>query len=260
MFTVSREIDFCYGHRLLGYAGKCCHLHGHNGRAVLVFAAAELDAAGMVLDFSEIKRVISGWIDEHLDHRMVLQRRPGRARAAKIGRADVPDGREPDSGEHRQADLRGRPRERLPGQRGPLVGDAPLLGGVLSLKSRSFVVPASAGIRWPRRMSRRPAKAGTTNTPRNATVRAARWRAGTGLFPPGKPHRCFGGGDTPNTRLSSSVFGQDSLWQSLPATPKGRAGFPMSRFSPSLSLHASPLSVYTPVLIPQPIRLIICAD
>jgi len=74
MFTVSREIDFCYGHRLLNYTGKCCHLHGHNGRAVLVFAAADLDAAGMVLDFSEIKRVISGWIDEHLDHRMVLQR------------------------------------------------------------------------------------------------------------------------------------------------------------------------------------------
>jgi 6-pyruvoyltetrahydropterin/6-carboxytetrahydropterin synthase len=74
MFTVSREIDFCYGHRLLNYAGKCCHLHGHNGRAVLVFAVPQLDAAGMVLDFSEIKRVVSGWIDENLDHRMILDR------------------------------------------------------------------------------------------------------------------------------------------------------------------------------------------
>ncbi len=74
MFTVSREIDFCYGHRLLGYAGKCCHLHGHNGRVELVFAASQLDAAGMVLDFSEIKRVVSGWIDGNLDHRMILDR------------------------------------------------------------------------------------------------------------------------------------------------------------------------------------------
>ena len=28
----------------------------------------------MVLDFSEIKTVMSRWIDEHLDHRMILRR------------------------------------------------------------------------------------------------------------------------------------------------------------------------------------------
>ncbi|MBN1395996.1 MAG: 6-carboxytetrahydropterin synthase [Pirellulales bacterium] len=74
MFTVSREIDFCYGHRLLNYAGKCRHLHGHNGRAVVSFAAERLDDRDMVLDFSEIKRVLNRWIDENLDHRMILQR------------------------------------------------------------------------------------------------------------------------------------------------------------------------------------------
>ena len=74
MFSVSREIDFCYGHRLLNYPGKCRHLHGHNGRAIITFKAAQLDQRGMVLDFSEIKRVVSRWIDENLDHRMVLSR------------------------------------------------------------------------------------------------------------------------------------------------------------------------------------------
>jgi len=74
MFTVSREIDFCYGHRLLNYAGKCRHLHGHNGRVIVSFETPRLDADGMVLDFSEIKRVINGWIDENLDHRMILQK------------------------------------------------------------------------------------------------------------------------------------------------------------------------------------------
>jgi 6-pyruvoyltetrahydropterin/6-carboxytetrahydropterin synthase len=74
MFTVSREIDFCYGHRLMDYAGKCRHLHGHNGLAVVVFAASRLDPHGMVLDFSEIKQAVSGWIDANLDHRMILQR------------------------------------------------------------------------------------------------------------------------------------------------------------------------------------------
>ena len=74
MFHVSREIDFCYGHRLLNHAGKCRHLHGHSARAVITLRSATLDACGMVLDFAEIKRVIGGWIDEQLDHRMILER------------------------------------------------------------------------------------------------------------------------------------------------------------------------------------------
>jgi 6-pyruvoyltetrahydropterin/6-carboxytetrahydropterin synthase len=74
MFSVSREIDFCYGHRLLDYPGKCRHLHGHNGRVLIRFEGPSLDQRGMVLDFSEIKRLVSRWIDDHLDHRMILNR------------------------------------------------------------------------------------------------------------------------------------------------------------------------------------------
>jgi 6-pyruvoyltetrahydropterin/6-carboxytetrahydropterin synthase len=74
MFRVTREIDFCYGHRLLNYEGKCRYLHGHNGRAVIVLESATLDSRGMVLDFSEIKQVVSRWIDNNLDHRMILCR------------------------------------------------------------------------------------------------------------------------------------------------------------------------------------------
>ena len=74
MFSVTREISFCYGHRLLHYDGKCRHLHGHNGRAAITLAAADLDRLGMVLDFSLLKRVVGGWIDEHLDHKMLLHK------------------------------------------------------------------------------------------------------------------------------------------------------------------------------------------
>lgn len=74
MFRVTRQIDFCYGHRLLNYEGKCRYLHGHNGQAVIAIEAPDLDDRGMVLDFSDIKRVVSGWIDETLDHRMLLHR------------------------------------------------------------------------------------------------------------------------------------------------------------------------------------------
>lgn len=74
MFRVTREIKFCYGHRLLNYDGKCKHLHGHNGLAIIVIEAPQLDHLGMVMDFSDIKRVVNTWIDENLDHRMILHR------------------------------------------------------------------------------------------------------------------------------------------------------------------------------------------
>lgn len=74
MFRVTKEIHFCYGHRLLNYEGKCRNLHGHNGKAVITVEAPRLDALGMVMDFSEIKRLIGQWIDETLDHKMLLHR------------------------------------------------------------------------------------------------------------------------------------------------------------------------------------------
>jgi len=74
MFRVTKEIHFCYGHRLLNYPGKCRNLHGHNGKAVITVETPALDSLGMVIDFTEIKRVIGVWIDESLDHRMILHR------------------------------------------------------------------------------------------------------------------------------------------------------------------------------------------
>jgi len=74
MFSVTREITFCYGHRLLGYNGKCRHLHGHNGKVVITLATEELDKLGMVVDFGHLKRVVGNWIDQTLDHRMLLHR------------------------------------------------------------------------------------------------------------------------------------------------------------------------------------------
>ena len=74
MYRVTKEIHFCYGHRLLDYAGKCRHLHGHNGRAVIALESPKLDALGMVMDFTVIKQVLGKWIDDQLDHRMLLHR------------------------------------------------------------------------------------------------------------------------------------------------------------------------------------------
>ena len=72
MFRVTQEIDFCYGHRLLNYDGKCRNLHGYNGRAVIVMESESLDTRGMVVDFSDIKKSLRTWINDNLDHRMIL--------------------------------------------------------------------------------------------------------------------------------------------------------------------------------------------
>lgn len=75
MFRVTREINFCYGHRLLNYDGKCRFLHGHNGRALITLEGPSLDERGMLVDFGDIKRLVQVWIDENLDHNMLLCRR-----------------------------------------------------------------------------------------------------------------------------------------------------------------------------------------
>ncbi len=72
MYSVTKEIKFCYGHRLLNYDGKCKHLHGHNGRVEVELRSKTLDKRAMVYDFSDIGRVIKTWIDKTLDHTMIL--------------------------------------------------------------------------------------------------------------------------------------------------------------------------------------------
>ena len=74
MYSVTKTIDFCYGHRLLDYDGICKHPHGHNAVAEIEVRTDELDNRNMVCDFSEIKRIVKGWIDRELDHKMVLRR------------------------------------------------------------------------------------------------------------------------------------------------------------------------------------------
>lgn len=73
MYSVTKRIDFCYGHRLLDYDGICKHPHGHNALAEIQVRTDQLDGRNMVCDFSDIKRIVKGWIDREIDHKMVLR-------------------------------------------------------------------------------------------------------------------------------------------------------------------------------------------
>jgi len=74
MYKVTKELHFCYGHRLMQYQGKCRVPHGHNAKVAIDLAAETLDPLGMVVDFTDVKQVLQGWIDRNLDHRMLLRR------------------------------------------------------------------------------------------------------------------------------------------------------------------------------------------
>jgi 6-pyruvoyltetrahydropterin/6-carboxytetrahydropterin synthase len=71
MIQAVRIIKFDAGHRVVNHESKCRTLHGHEYKAE-IFAEGDLDSLGRVIDFSVIKEKIGSWIDEHLDHNMIL--------------------------------------------------------------------------------------------------------------------------------------------------------------------------------------------
>lgn len=72
MITTTRRLEFDAGHRVLGHGGKCRHLHGHRYAVEITVQAERVDNLGMVIDFGQIKERVGAWIDENLDHRLIL--------------------------------------------------------------------------------------------------------------------------------------------------------------------------------------------
>jgi 6-pyruvoyltetrahydropterin/6-carboxytetrahydropterin synthase len=83
MFSVTQEMHFCYGHRLLGHPGKCGRLHGHNGILRITLQAPELDGQGMVVDFDQISVAMRDFLDTRFDHRLLLHKDDPAAAALK---------------------------------------------------------------------------------------------------------------------------------------------------------------------------------
>jgi 6-pyruvoyltetrahydropterin/6-carboxytetrahydropterin synthase len=68
MHRIKIVSSFSAAHFLRGYQGKCENLHGHNWKVEVVVVSETLDALGMVMDFSELKKLTSAVLEE-LDHK-----------------------------------------------------------------------------------------------------------------------------------------------------------------------------------------------
>lgn len=83
MYYISKRLEISAAHRLqLDYPSKCTNLHGHNWIVTVHCRAAELNANGMVTDFTRIKALIT----DRLDHACLNDVLPFNPTAENIAR------------------------------------------------------------------------------------------------------------------------------------------------------------------------------
>ena len=75
MYEVTVEDSFAAGHYLRNYRGKCENPHGHNYKVRVTLAGEQLDKAGLLIDFKDLREVMKHVIDR-LDHRMINDLEP----------------------------------------------------------------------------------------------------------------------------------------------------------------------------------------
>jgi 6-pyruvoyltetrahydropterin/6-carboxytetrahydropterin synthase len=75
MYEVTVEAGFSSGHYLRNYKGKCENPHGHNYKVEVTLRGENLDKAGLLLDFKDLKQVMRPVVDR-LDHQMINDLEP----------------------------------------------------------------------------------------------------------------------------------------------------------------------------------------
>ena len=74
---ITREFRFEMAHALLGYDGLCSNIHGHSYQLTVTIIGTPVNDSlspknGMVIDFGELKDIITKEIISKFDHAMVL--------------------------------------------------------------------------------------------------------------------------------------------------------------------------------------------
>jgi 6-pyruvoyltetrahydropterin/6-carboxytetrahydropterin synthase len=71
MYRVERRFTLPIGHRLSLHKGRCSSIHGHNFVVLVGVMSEYLNENYMVMDFSELKAVVDGLLDQ-LDHCLMI--------------------------------------------------------------------------------------------------------------------------------------------------------------------------------------------
>ena len=83
MYYIKKTFEISASHHLmLSYKSKCEQLHGHNWLITIHCKAKELNAEGMVVDFTHIKKLIA----DRLDHANLNEILPCNPTAENIAR------------------------------------------------------------------------------------------------------------------------------------------------------------------------------
>ncbi len=74
---ISKSFHFEAAHALKGYEGACRHIHGHSYELIVTLLGVpdpdmNSSTSGMVMDFSELKRIIGKGVVDRLDHALIL--------------------------------------------------------------------------------------------------------------------------------------------------------------------------------------------
>ena len=70
MYKIKVLTGFSAAHFMRNYKGKCEALHGHNWKVEVAVSSSALNAAGMVMDFAELKQLANAVL-EKLDHTQI---------------------------------------------------------------------------------------------------------------------------------------------------------------------------------------------
>lgn len=83
MYFIKKTFEISASHQLkLPYDSKCTQLHGHNWIVTIYCKARELNADGMVVDFTHLKQIIR----DRLDHANLNEILPFNPTAENIAR------------------------------------------------------------------------------------------------------------------------------------------------------------------------------
>ena len=85
---ITKQLSFETGHALYGYDGKCRNVHGHSYKlSVTVIGEPIADSShvkfGMVIDFSDLKKIVKEEIVDVFDHATVFNKNTPHVELAK---------------------------------------------------------------------------------------------------------------------------------------------------------------------------------